>query len=102
MLHKDPSKRIKIRELCDHPWITKRGALLPLQSVFNILSPTKKGERVMTKLTKFSSARNRTTELVMAVKPVGRPRAKTTRGDSFFWRSHKCSHCQEKRKHNPQ
>jgi len=84
MLHKDPSKRIKIRELCDHPWITKRGALLPLQSVFNILSPTKKGERVMTKLTKFSSARNRTTELVMAVKPVGRPRAKTTRGDSFF------------------
>jgi len=83
MLHKDPSKRITIRELCDHPWITKGGAYPPLQSVYNILSPTKQGERVMTKLTKFSSARNSTAQLVMAVKPESRPRAKTTRGDSF-------------------
>jgi len=83
LLHKDPSKRITIRELCDHPWITKGGEFAPLQSAYNILSPTEQGERVMTKLTKFSSAVNPRVELVKEVKPEGRVRAKTTRGDNF-------------------
>lgn len=84
LLHKDPSKRIKIRELCSHPWITKRGDLKPLETVYNVLSPRRQDERVMTKLRKFSSGQNSMPELAKAVKSEGRQRAKTTRGDNFL------------------
>jgi len=38
MLTKDPSKRITVKELCYHPWITKNGQLNVLQSTFELES----------------------------------------------------------------
>eukprot|EP00495_Collosphaeridae_sp_1-RS-2012_P008692 TRINITY_DN8675_c0_g1_i1.p1 TRINITY_DN8675_c0_g1~~TRINITY_DN8675_c0_g1_i1.p1 ORF type:complete len:133 (+),score=17.03 TRINITY_DN8675_c0_g1_i1:436-834(+) len=36
MLAKDPMKRINVKELCSHPWITNNGMLSELQSNFEI------------------------------------------------------------------
>jgi len=78
LLDKDPLKRITVDELCDNPWITKRGFYEPLQTFYNALPPRKQGERVMVKLRKFTPARSSKPEVVKAPKPDILPRARTT------------------------
>jgi len=80
LLDKDPSKRITVLELCDHPWITKRGFYEPLQTFYNVLSPRKQDEKVMVKLQRFTSARSSKPEIVKAKNPEIGERARSSRG----------------------
>jgi len=50
LLVKDPLKRMTIKQICRHPWITNRGKYEILRTVYDALSPRSKNEKVMSKL----------------------------------------------------
>jgi len=75
MLEKDPAKRITVKELCRHPWITDKGRLHPLtQSYDRHHISENEHQNAVAELVDLQSSSP-------AKKPETRPRRKTTAND---------------------